>query len=131
MIHTNQYGISIMSNQLMGHFISQGTNGVQLFYIASAFTLFLSFKSRVTNETFPVRNFFIRRFFRIAPMYYLGICYYLFQNGFGARWQLGDEKHITIMNIISNITFLHGLNPYWIYSLVPGGWSIGIEIWSF
>ena len=24
--------------------------------------------------------------------------------------------------------FLHGFNPYWINSLVPGGWSIGVEM---
>jgi len=61
-------------------------------------------------------------------MYYLGIGYYLLQDGFGPRYYLGDATHITPLNIVSNITFLHGFNPYWINSLVPGGWSIGIEM---
>ncbi len=61
-------------------------------------------------------------------MYYLGILYYLLQDGFGPRYWLGDETHITVLNIISNFTFLHGFNPYWINSLVPGGWSIGVEM---
>lgn len=127
MVHTSQYG-NFNVPHIISNIIAQGARGVQLFYLASAFTLFLSFKNRLTREKFPIRNFFLRRFFRIAPMYYLGICYYLFQDGLGPRYWLGNETHITVINIISNFTFLHGFNPYWITSLVPGGWSIGVEM---
>ena len=126
-VHTNQYGNTTLPNTIK-NIIGEGSRGVQLFYLASAFTLFLSFKNRYTKEILPFRNFFIRRLFRIAPMYYLGICYYLFQDGFGPRYFLGDETHISTLNIFSNFTFLHGFNPYWINSLVPGGWSIAVEM---
>lgn len=106
----------------------QGARGVQLFYLASAFTLFLSFSNRIDKENNPIRNFFLRRFFRIAPIYYLGIVYYLFQDGIGERYWLGDEKSISIFNILSNFTFTHGFSPYFINSLVPGGWSIAVEM---
>ncbi|MGL4598642.1 MAG: acyltransferase family protein [Bacteroidia bacterium] len=125
--HANQYGTSLGSATLDGIAL-QGSRGVQLFYLASAFTLFLSFQKRQTLEAAPVQNFFIRRFFRIAPMYYIGIVYYLIQDGFGARFWLGDQPTITPANIVSNITFTHGFYPYWITSLVPGGWSIAIEM---
>jgi len=114
--------------QIIRNVINSGARGVQLFFLASAFTLFLSFENRFEKEAFPIRNFFLRRFFRIAPMYYIGICYYLFQDGRGPRFWLGDAPYITNLNILSNITFLHGFNPYWITSLVPGGWSIGVEM---
>jgi peptidoglycan/LPS O-acetylase OafA/YrhL len=127
MVHTFAYGTPNPSGKI-GIMFSSGANGVQLFFLASAFTLFLSFKNRSSIEEFPIRNFFVRRFFRIAPMYYLGICYYLLQDGYGPRFWLGDATHITPLNIISNFTFIHGFNPYWINSLVPGGWSIGIEM---
>ncbi|MGV8947466.1 MAG: acyltransferase family protein [Lutibacter sp.] len=126
-VHTNQYGSTTLPLTIK-NIIGQGSRGVQLFYLASAFTLFLSFKNRYTREKLPLRNFFIRRLFRIAPMYYLGICYYLFQDGFGPRYFLGDATQISTLNILSNFTFLHGFNPYWINSLVPGGWSIGVEM---
>ncbi len=126
-VHTSHYGTSNLPHAL-AKIVSEGARGVQLFYVASAFTLFLSFKSRSRQEHSPVRNFFLRRFFRIAPMYYLGICYYLIQDGLGPRYWLGDATHITPLNILSNFTFLHGLNPYWITSLVPGGWSIAVEM---
>lgn len=126
MVHTQ--GVNSGLPNIISKIVGEGAKGVQLFYIASAFTLFLSFKSRTSLENSPIRNFFLRRFFRIAPMYYIGICYYLFQDGFGARYWLGDETEITALNIFSNATFLHGFNPHWINSLVPGGWSIAVEM---
>jgi peptidoglycan/LPS O-acetylase OafA/YrhL len=126
-VHTHEYGHNILPG-VITNIVNQGARGVQLFFLVSAFTLFISFKNRTTSERFPIRNFFVRRFFRIAPMYYLGIGYYLIQDGLGARYWLGDAPKITIANIAANLTFLHGFNPYHITSLVPGGWSIGVEM---
>lgn len=127
MVHTLQYGSSDVPNAI-GKIIGMGSKGVQLFYLASAFTLFMSFSNRLSKENHPIKNFFIRRIFRIAPMYYIGIIYYLFQDGLGPRYWLGDQTRITAQNIMANATFVHGFNPYWINSLVPGGWSIGVEM---
>lgn len=127
MVHTREYGHFNVPD-MIGNVIGQGARGVQLFYLVSAFTLFLSFKNRKHHEKFPIRNFFLRRLFRIAPIYYIGICYYLFQDGLGPRYWLGDETQITTSNIVSNFLFLHAFNPYWITSVVPGGWSIGVEM---
>lgn len=41
-------------------------------------------------------------------------------------WQ-ASQPNITIGNVISNF-YCHGLSPYWINSLVPGGWSITVEM---
>ena len=126
-VHANQFGHSDLP-VVLNKIVDSGAMGVQLFYIVSAFTLFLSFKSRSVKEIRPVRNFFIRRFFRIAPMFYLGICYYLFQNTYGSWDDLGGPISFSAAEIFSNIIFLHWLNPFWISNLVPGGWSIGIEM---
>jgi peptidoglycan/LPS O-acetylase OafA/YrhL len=127
-VHCSMYGINVFFPSIVSSILNQGSRGVQLFYIASAFTLFFSMNRRYENEKFPKINFFIRRFFRIAPMYYIGIFYYLWQDGFGARYWLGDANSISIGNILSNIFFIHGFNPYWITSIVPGGWSIAVEM---
>ncbi|ASU33140.1 acyltransferase [Mucilaginibacter xinganensis] len=108
--------------------ISNGARGVQLFYLLSAFTLFLSFNNRSATEKKPIRNYFIRRFFRIAPLYYVAILYYLWQDGTGPRYWLGDAKGISTANIASNFLFVHGFSPYWINSVVPGGWSVAVEV---
>jgi peptidoglycan/LPS O-acetylase OafA/YrhL len=107
--------------------LEQGARGVQLFFVASAFTLFYSFDQRKAREKSTV-PFFVRRFFRIAPMYYLGIAYFLWQDGWGDRYWLGQQDSITAGNVLANVFFVHWLNPYWITSLVPGGWSITVEM---
>jgi len=111
----------------LANIVNNGPLGVQLFFIVSAFTLFSSLSYRKENEKRPFVNFFIRRFFRIAPMYYLAIIYYLWQGGPSQAFWLGDATKVTGANIASNFLFLHGLYPYWINSVVPGGWSIAVE----
>lgn len=106
---------------IAGHF------GVQLFFLASAFTIFNSYFSRYDKEESPNKNFFIRRFFRIAPLYYLAIIYYLWQNGTGPNFWSGGQP-ITVKGVLLNFTFMHGFSPYYINSIVPGGWSIGVEM---
>jgi peptidoglycan/LPS O-acetylase OafA/YrhL len=127
MFHTSLIG-NVNLQGFPDYAIRQGARGVQLFFIVSAFTLFLSSEKRFDKERFPTRNFFIRRFFRIAPMYYLAIVYFLLQNGFTRTAALGDQAQITASNIIANIFFVHSFYPYWFNSLVPGGWSIGVEM---
>lgn len=126
MVHTSQYGNKLHST--LGTLITEkGAMGVQLFFLASSFTLFLSFTKRSQYEKFAVRNFFIRRFFRIAPIFYIAICYYLFQNWHSERnvFTPGSSHGI---DIILNFLFLNGFNPYTIRSIVPGGWSIAVEM---
>lgn len=48
-----------------------GGEGVQLFFVVSALTLFLSFDSRRGTQARPLTAFFLRRFFRIAPLFVL------------------------------------------------------------
>jgi peptidoglycan/LPS O-acetylase OafA/YrhL len=123
-VHCGQYGSGEFMPGLFKSITELGARGVQLFFIVSAFTLFLSSKKRVLTEENPTTNFFIRRFFRIAPMYYLGIIYHWIVT------YIYDPTHalITPGAIISNFTFTHGFSPYWINSVVPGGWSIAVEM---
>jgi peptidoglycan/LPS O-acetylase OafA/YrhL len=106
----------------------QGAMGVQLFYMISAFTLFLSLANRKKTEKKPLINFFMRRFFRIAPLFYCAIAFYVLTTGIGPNYWVEDGKSITIPNLITHLTFTNGWNPYWINSLVPVGWSIAIEM---
>jgi len=115
---TNDYGYILTTT------ISKAEYGVQLFFIISAFTLFLSFNYRSSKEKSPHINFFIRRFFRIAPMFYLAIFYYLtVNNTWLEKFSISPQG-----DILANLFFIHGLNPYWINKVVPGGWSVGIEV---
>jgi peptidoglycan/LPS O-acetylase OafA/YrhL len=123
--------------------VEQGRMGVQLFYMASAFTLFYSLSERnkiissdnniSTQKKNENKNssleFFIRRFFRIAPMFYIATIYYFY---FYINFPdpLSESSNLTVFtlpNLLSHFTFTHGLSPFWINSIVPGGWSVGVE----
>lgn len=104
---------------------SLGAKGVQLFYIASAFTLLLSHDNR-KQENNSTLDFYLRRIFRIAPMFWLGIIYYLWQDK-NEVYLMSDKRYITNLSILSHFFLLHGLSPYWLNNIVPGGWSVGVE----
>ncbi|MDB5120209.1 MAG: Peptidoglycan/LPS O-acetylase OafA/YrhL, contains acyltransferase and SGNH-hydrolase domain [Sphingobacteriales bacterium] len=98
--------------------VTNGDKGVTLFFLMSAFTLCLSFNYKTETERDPVRNYFIRRIFRIVPLYYFILLLTLLLN----------VNSPSISSIIANFLFLHGLSPYWVNSTFPGGWSVGIEV---
>src|ERR1700728_3193398 len=62
----------------LGFWAANGRFGVQLFYIVSCLTLFMSLDSRSRREERPISAFFIRRLFRIAPLFWLAIIFYTF-----------------------------------------------------
>jgi len=106
--------------------MDKGSLGVQLFYIASALTLCLSWRFRSSQEGHPTRDFYIRRFFRIAPMFYLAIMLYVILNGFAPSYWAPNG--IKWWFVVLTACFMHGFNPETIDSVVPGGWSIAVEM---
>lgn len=100
----------------------QGARGVQLFFVASAITLCFSWHRRHDG----ILAFYTRRVFRIAPMFWLAILYFVFSSGFGPRGLEPDGIGMT--HIALTAIFLHGLMPSTFSSVVPGGWSIAVEM---
>jgi peptidoglycan/LPS O-acetylase OafA/YrhL len=93
----------------------QGARGVQLFFVVSALTLCMSWFGRHATIT----DFYLRRIFRIAPLFWLAILFYLGLNGWGESG---------IRRALASALFVHGLWPDTIISVVPGGWSIADEV---
>ena len=110
---------------------SFGQMGVQLFFMASAFTLSLSWeKTQARNKSNSKLEFFLRRVFRIAPCYYFGIILYFLLSiaeSFVRLHSLYPNPDYNVINILANIFFLHGFIPPSNNTIVPGGWSIGTE----
>jgi peptidoglycan/LPS O-acetylase OafA/YrhL len=103
-----------------------GSKGVQLFFIASALTLSMSWHSRSSQETSAIRNFYLRRFFRVAPMFYVAIVFYLVLNGFAPSYWAPNGIQWWFVPVTA--LFLNGFHPESITSVVPGGWSIAVEM---
>jgi peptidoglycan/LPS O-acetylase OafA/YrhL len=105
---------------------SDGGTGVQLFYTLSAITLFYTGRSQHSGERTFVRNFFIRRFFRIAPLFYPVLTLYFIRS---TLWNFGSppDHHFTVGRYLADAAFVNGFIPEY---LVPrfGEWSIAIEM---
>jgi len=122
--HQNISNLSTITTVIFNY----GQLGVQLFFIASAITLCLSASQRKENSSF---NFYIRRFFRIAPLYYFGILLYFFWRVAYTSYLQGElsiPQDYTLPRVIENIFFVHGFNPSNFNYVVPGGWSIATEV---
>lgn len=128
LVHVQILGEPSFSNmEFLSSFVDNGRLGVQLFFVASAFTLMLSFQNRV-DEPNRDRNFFIRRFFRIAPLYYFMGIFMLFDNLLG--WNIIDIPPVDASlssKFFTHIFFVNSLSPTYIMSYIPGGWSISVE----
>ena len=128
LVHTSQRveGLSYIVRVLADY----GQMGVQLFFVASAYTLCLSAQNRIT-ESNPRMKYAIRRFFRIAPGYYVAMIGYFVISFLEVRLRTGmiyiPEKY-TLTSVLSNLFFFHGFYSPGNSNLVPGGWSIGTEM---
>lgn len=125
-IFTHSAVVVVPSSAMLQWFASEGARGVQLFYIASAVTLCLSWAARRSHEIFPIRNFFIRRFFRIAPMFYFAILLYICINGFSPASEAPNGIKWWFIPVTA--LFLHGFHPETVNGIVRGGWSVAVEM---
>ena len=102
-----------------------GKFGVQLFFLVSALTMCHMWEQRA-GESNRTAKFYIRRFMRIAPLFWLAIALYLVANGMGASFWAQDG--MTGLDVGLTALFLHGFWPHAINNVVPGGWSIAVEM---
>ena len=110
--------------------IKAGGWGVQLFFLASAITLCYSLDERSKTDSYPVLFFYIRRLFRIAPLFWIAIIFYWTFTAIMPQFWLGQWAPYGIKKsyFILTALFLHGWHPYTFNSIVPGGWSIAVEM---
>jgi peptidoglycan/LPS O-acetylase OafA/YrhL len=128
LVHTSQHIENI--HPMVAGFSAYCQMGVQLFFVASALTLCLSFQTK-ESEPRSIAAFYVRRFFRIAPLYYLAIPLYFTLWVVKGRFLEGTFKapeQYNALNVLSNMSFVHDFVPSAQNNIVPGGWSIGVEM---
>jgi peptidoglycan/LPS O-acetylase OafA/YrhL len=117
------------------HVTEYGQYGVQLFFVISAITICKTLEDagqQTASTREAVRMFYIKRFFRIAPLYYIGVAVYGILDLLGTRFahaQVLAPHHLT--DVVANLLFIHAWVPSAVNSVVPGGWSIGIEMFFY
>jgi peptidoglycan/LPS O-acetylase OafA/YrhL len=122
LIHSS---MNVVNFQALGHPLPGwgefGQRGVQLFYLISAFTLMLSLDHAPPQHS-PLRNFYLRRFFRIAPLFYAVVILDL------VFIRVTHRPSQQPLNLALGLVFLNGLRPSAINTVVIGGWSIAVEM---
>lgn len=102
-----------------------GERGVQLFFIVSGYTMMLTFGDRL--DPLAVRLFYIRRAFRIVPLFWVAILFYLLITQ-GEGFRLWAPDGVTTGDVLLTFLFLHWSSVTAFNSVVPGGWSIAVEM---
>jgi peptidoglycan/LPS O-acetylase OafA/YrhL len=93
---------------------------VRVFFVLSAFSIAYAYSSRLTGVD-AVRNFYLKRFFRIAPLFYFVLL-------FNVLYTLAMGRSApSEFDILLNMSFLFSFVPGKHDGLVGGGWSIGVE----
>ena len=119
--------------------------GVDLFILLSGFLMVFQYRLRAAKEPWEKPRtwcvFWVRRFFRIAPLYYVTLVVALQFGGMlladrsaidaftGAGPQLATRYlDQSFANVILHTTFLFGLLPDYAYRTPLPDWSIGLEM---
>jgi len=102
-------------------FITNGDTGVTLFFIVSAFTLAYSMNQR-GGEPRSTLRFYVRRFFRIVPLFYFWIFLTSIRDFVSFR-----VTH-SIQDILLSVFFVFNFIPGKSTGIVWASWTLGIEM---
>ena len=114
-----------------GEMIGRFALGVDLFIVLSGFCLYWPIAN--TNKPFDVKKYFQRRFWRIAPAYYMSILLMLLMPNAlvvlmkllhkPATWQEVPD----LVQVLTHLTFTHALHPETWGGIQGAYWSLGLE----
>lgn len=112
-------------------FIGQGAEGVGLFFILSALTLGLSWDYRQRHAE-PVSwwKFWMRRFWRIAPLFYLALILAAVSTHGNPTYAPPSlaKNPFNWGSLLAHVSFLFAWIPAYQNSWIGVGWSIGTEV---
>lgn len=94
--------------------------GVHLFFVLSAFSLMHSTEHTLHRASWA-KEYFVRRFFRIAPLFYCILAIMVL-------WPAFKAQHLTVSlsTLLLNLTFTFGFAPW--TGIVWAGWTVGVEM---
>ena len=126
-LHTMESKMSFTDGNLFHFFLtllpfSYGFIGVSMFFLVSGFCIHLSHEKSKRKE---FKVFFVRRFFRIYPPYFLALCFFAFAF---PLTMLRLNSPINLAQFFSHVLMVHNLDPRSFYGINGAFWSIGVEV---
>lgn len=119
-------GVAPSGLALADELLPFGRYGVQLFFAVSAYTMMMTWSPHGAGSSHPAAAFYVRRAARILPMFWVAIGLYTVLHGTGPRYFAPDG--LGALEITATALTLHGWWPSAFNSVVPGGWSIAVEM---
>lgn len=108
---------------LLNAIVANGARGVQLLFVINGYLIFRSLdKIELTSRN--IINWWKNKFLRIIPLYWFFTGLHLLIFGTGSRYYLGPLDHVSVINIICNLLFLHNFFPY--YNCINANWFMGV-----
>jgi peptidoglycan/LPS O-acetylase OafA/YrhL len=124
---------------------SWGDLAVDLFMLLSGFLMAHNYIARKDDEPWhssrTIGQFWLRRFFRIAPLYYVVLLVALivgplmgqFRADIASVWpqtNTASDRYLdqSLSNVLMHVSFLFGFSPKYAFRTVLPDWSIGLEM---
>jgi peptidoglycan/LPS O-acetylase OafA/YrhL len=104
-------------------FATMGGAAVPLFFAISAYSMAYAYDQQLSAQD-GVRQYFTRRYLRIAPLFYFMLIINMF-----IGWLMSDSSY-KLLDVFLSLSFLFPFIPGKHQSLVMAGWAIGIQ-WVF
>lgn len=104
---------------------SDFAQAVHLFFVLSAFSLMYSTEHTMHRPAWA-RDYLIKRFFRIAPLFYTVLAFMV--AAMVRHAVMSDSALPSISTVFLNTTFLFGFFPELEVGLVQAGWTVGVEM---
>lgn len=108
----------IQAPGFLGFIAADFDKGVYLFFVLSAFSLMYSTERSIGRIGWVI-TFFTKRFWRIAPLFYLIL-------GTMVSWQLFRGEQVGSSKVILNLLFATAFSPQ--DGMVPAGWTVAVEM---
>ena len=108
--------------------INSPATAVDVFMLISGFLMAWNYMKRENREPWDsastVAKFYIRRFWRISPLYYLALAF-IYLTGFGTD---PARQNGTGTDIFLHVTYLFGLFPQTASNNILPDWSLSLEV---
>lgn len=122
----NLYSVN-QNNSIAPKFITNGSLGVELFFVISGFVLGLFFAKAYRNdESIDHKSYFLRRLTRLEPPYIISLCLLFFASVYLTNTLAFQEA---LKSFFASIFYIHNIVYPGIYpKLITVSWSLEVEV---
>lgn len=123
-IHHFAGNFSAIKNTPLANFVEVSSTLVSFFYVLSGFILVVAYSNGGKTNQIPKRKFYINRFARIYPVYFLALLLYLL---LPIQARIPAEK-ATVAQITTSALLIQAWIPKYAMCLNFPGWSLSVEL---